>query len=166
LIRQHKAWFTGLMNLPAALRVRYAHEPPADRRRLAAFVARRMAATVSWGLRGGAIAVLVGVGFASGWPAFAVVAGCVAIFGGAPLWCVSRFSELSTASPDGRAAPRATSAGWLLASIPALFVDGLGFWPAVVFRLRAGAARAVPAKTAREPTVRGHMLERPTKERP
>lgn len=150
LVRQHKAWFVGLLNLPAAVRIRYAQERPADRRRLVVFCVRRMAATIGWGLRAPAIAVLLLAGALTGWRTFGVTVASVLIYAVVPLLCVSRYQRLSPV-PSVTPASAAALLRWpLLASLPTLFVDGIGFWPAIVFRFRTGAGNAVPPKTERE----------------
>ncbi len=155
LVKQHAAWFTGLLNLPEAVRAGvsrgYAdmHGP-----RFLLFCFRRMAATIGWGCRTPLLVALLGMALFSYsvWLTPLTFA-AVTAFAMIPVLCVFVWPQLSSDFPGNRRPPVVTAVAQTVArccaAIPTLFADGVGFWLALLARMRMPAQQIVPPKTER-----------------
>jgi hypothetical protein len=151
LVRQHTAWFVGLLNLNAVVRQRFGGGySSVSRARVQAFCVRRTLSTLAWGLRTPFLLTMLGGAAASGWLPFAIAATAIACYAAAPVaFLAIAVPQLSTDAPDAGPAELPSLAARMAASVPALLIDGIGFWPALRMKLAAGAAPPVPAKTER-----------------
>jgi hypothetical protein len=151
LVRQHTAWFVGLLNLGAAVQHRFGREhSPVSKARLQAFCARRMLSTLGWGLRTPFLLAMLGGAAALGWTSFLTAAVAITCYAAAPIGFLAlAVPQLSSHAPDQGAAGLPPLTARMVASLPALLLDGIGFWPALWMKLTAGTAPPVPAKTDR-----------------
>lgn len=149
LIRQHTAWFAGLLNLGAAVRECFG-SGTLSQWALVEFRARRMLATVAWGVRSPCLAVLLMASILAGWPSALFATTAILFYAASPVAYAGRaYGQLSSDPPRADLPPKPALAGRMAASVPALFMDGLGFFPALWMRWKQGSAEAVPPKTER-----------------
>jgi cellulose synthase/poly-beta-1,6-N-acetylglucosamine synthase-like glycosyltransferase len=151
LVRQHTAWFVGLLNLNAVVQQRFGGGySSVSRARLQAFCARRMLSTLAWGMRTPFLLAMLGGAAGLGWLPFVTAVAAIACYAAAPVGFLAlAVPQLSTHAPGaGRVALPSLTAR-IAASLPALLIDGIGFWPALWMKLAAGTAPPVPAKTER-----------------
>jgi hypothetical protein len=151
LIRQHAAWFLALWNLGTAVRIT---STVGSRRRndwgVCQFVLIRVLASVTWGLRSVVILVVFVIGslIDTSTLLFGLIG--VIVYAAIPIIFLTLCHPLlASAYAYNSVASKYVLFKRIVASIPALFIDGTGFWVMLALRIRKFGIQITPEKTER-----------------